>query len=293
MNASDTSRFIKACRNQPVDCTPVWFMRQAGRSLPEYRLKRKDLSILETVKNPELSAELTLQPVKRYDVDAAVLFSDIMVPLKAIGIELDILPNVGPVIADPFTDVSHLKRIRSYEPEADAPYVQETIALVKKNCDVPLIGFAGAPFTIASYLVEGRPTRTFTKTKTLMHTDPGFWSQMMDKLSDLILSSLTAQITAGADAIQLFDSWAGYLSRYDYETYVWPFSKKIFDTLSKTFGNSVPKIHFGVGTGAILDLLSRRSGSAVFRPFHLSCPHDYLGKYLSGKKTDQCFVDGE
>ncbi|MCL5047210.1 MAG: uroporphyrinogen decarboxylase [Firmicutes bacterium] len=289
MDSPDNSRFIKACLNQPVDRTPVWFMRQAGRSLPEYRLARGTLSILETVKNPELAAELTLQPVKRYDVDAAVLFSDIMVPLKAIGLELDILPNVGPVIEKPFAKVSDLDRIRKYEPEEDAPYVQETIALLKKDCRVPIIGFAGAPFTIASYLVEGKPSRNFIKTKTLMHTLPEFWSPLMDKLSDLIIASLSAQITAGVHAIQLFDSWAGSLSRYDYQEYVWPFSKKIFDALTKNFGTSLPKIHFGVGTSAILDLMASTGPDVLSVDWRI--PLDKVSPLLSENQAIQGNLD--
>ncbi len=263
MDTPDTPLFVRACLNQPVERTPVWFMRQAGRALPEYREKRGTGSILETVKDPELAAELTLQPVTRYKVDAAVLFSDIMVPLNAIGVELDILANVGPVIFEPFTDISHLSRIRRYEPEEDAPYVQEAIRLLVKTADVPVLGFAGGPFTMASYLVEGKPTRTFAKIKALMHQNQDFWFLLMDKLSELVVASLSAQISAGAAAIQLFDSWAGYLSRYDYEKFVWPFSKKIFAELSKLPGPKVPKIHFGVGTGAIIDLMASAGADVI------------------------------
>jgi len=289
MDSPSTSRFIKACLNQKVDQTPVWFMRQAGRALPEYRKERGTDSILEAVKNPELAAELTLQPVRRYDVDAAVLFSDIMVPLKAIGVQLDILPNVGPVIFEPFTDISHLKRIRPYEPEIDAPYVQEAIKIVAQTLEIPVLGFAGAPFTMASYLIEGKPTRTFGKVKALMHSDQTFWFQLMEKLSDLAVSALVSQVRAGAKALQLFDSWAGYLSRSDYEKFVWPFSKKIFEDLSSVLGSHIPKIHFGVDTGGIVDLISSAGPDVISIDWRI--PIDTAGKQITNRQAIQGNLD--
>ncbi len=289
MDTPNTSRFIKACLNQEVDQTPVWFMRQAGRALPEYREKRGAGSILEVVKDPELVAELTLQPVKRYGVDAAVLFSDIMVPLKAIGIQLDILANVGPVILEPFADISHLQRIRPYEPEIDAPYVQEAIELLTQTSQIPVLGFAGAPFTMASYLIEGKPTRTFGKVKALMHEDKTFWFQLMEKLSDLAVSALVAQVRAGAKAVQLFDSWAGYLSRSDYEKFVWPFSKKIFGDLSSALGPKIPKIHFGVDTGAIIDLISLAGPDVISIDWRI--PLDAAARHMSDRQAIQGNLD--
>ncbi len=227
-------------------------MRQAGRSLPEYRAIRTNDSILEAVKDPELAAEVTLQPVRRYGVDAAILFSDIVVPVSAIGVDIEIVAGRGPVVAEPFRYASDLARLRPLEPEVDTPYVIETVKLLKKELSVPLIGFAGAPFTVASYLIEGGPSRNFTHTKALMHTDETTWFALMDQLSQIALSSLQSQITAGADAIQLFDSWAGALSRADYEYFVLPATRRVLEGI----GESAPRIHFGVGTGELLELMA-------------------------------------
>src|SRR5687767_6536139 len=186
-------------------------MRQAGRSLPEYRAVRGEGSILDAIRQPELAAEITFQPVRRYGVDAAILYSDIVVPVHAIGFGVDVVPGVGPVVEQPFRSKDDLARLRPLSPEEDVPYVLETVRLLRGELDVPLIGFAGAPFTVASYLVEGRPSRTYARTKALMHGDPALWFDMMDRLADLAIAFLDAQIDAGAAAIQLFDSWAGAL----------------------------------------------------------------------------------
>ncbi len=244
--------FLRACRGEPTERTPVWFMRQAGRSLPEYRELRQRGSILDAVHDPAVAAEITLQPVRRYGVDAAILFSDIVVPIEAIGVGVEIVPGRGPVIADPIADWSGLDRIRPLDPESDTGYVLETIRLLVRELDVPLIGFAGAPFTVASYLIEGGPTRDFVKTKRLMHGDPELFRALLDRLADLAVASLRSQIDAGVSAVQLFDSWAGALSRSDYEQYVLPASAKVLRGLSES---GVPRIHFGVGTGEILDLM--------------------------------------
>src|SRR5437870_3230441 len=201
----ENSAFLRACRRQPVDRVPVWFMRQAGRSLPEYRALRGEGPILEAVAKPELAAELTLQPVRRYGVDAAVLFSDIVVPVASIGFGVDVVAGVGPVVERPFRSVHDLARLRPLEPEVDIPYVLETVRILAGELDVPLIGFAGAPFTVASYLVEGGPSRTYAKTKAMMHAEPDLWRRLLDRLADLALVSLRSQIEAGAAAVQLFD----------------------------------------------------------------------------------------
>jgi uroporphyrinogen decarboxylase len=254
------SAFLRACRREPHDRVPVWFMRQAGRSLPEYRAIRGTGSIIQAIRTPDLATEITLQPVRRYGTDAAILYSDIVTPIEAIGFGVDVAPGVGPVVERPFAGAADLERIRPLDPEADTPYVLETVRnLVRELGDVPLIGFAGAPFTVASYLVEGRPSRTYEKTKQLMYGDPALWFRLLDRLADLALDSLRSQVAAGASAIQLFDSWAGALSPSDYERYVQPASRKVLEGIAAT---GVPRIHFGVQTGELLGLM-RDAGADV------------------------------
>lgn len=228
-------------------------MRQAGRSLPEYRALRGDRSILEAVKNPDLACEITLQPVRRYGVDAAILFSDIVVPVAALGVGVEMVPGRGPVIAEPFRSRADLDRLRPLEPELDTAYVLETVAQLVEELEVPLIGFAGAPFTVASYLVEGGPSRDFARTKALMHGDPGTWAALVDRLADIALVSLTSQVLAGCTAVQLFDSWAGALTRLEYERFVLPATERVLQGIGKL---GVPRIHFGVGTGELIDLMA-------------------------------------
>jgi uroporphyrinogen decarboxylase len=236
-------------------------MRQAGRSLPEYRALRGEGSILDAIRQPKLAAEITLQPVRRYGVDAAILYSDIVVPVAAIGFGVDVAPGTGPVIAEPFRTKADLDRLRPLDAERDTPYVLETVAAVVDGLpdDVPLIGFAGAPFTVASYLVEGQPSRTYTATKALMHGNPELWSALADRLADLAITSLRSQVEAGARAVQLFDSWAGALSPSQYERYVLPASRKVFEGVADL---GVPRIHFGVNTGDLLGLM-REAGADV------------------------------
>jgi uroporphyrinogen decarboxylase len=225
-------------------------MRQAGRSLPEYRAIRGSGSISEAIRQPDLATEITLQPVRRYGTDAAILYSDIVTPIEAIGFGVHVQPGVGPVVEEPFRSAADLDRIRPLDPEGDTPYVLETVRnLVRELGDVPLIGFAGAPFTVASYLVEGRPSRTYEHTKRLMYTDPELWFALVDRLADLALASLESQVANGASAVQLFDSWAGALSPSDYVRYVQPASRKVLEGIGAT---GVPRIHFGVNTGELL-----------------------------------------
>lgn len=252
---------LRAARGLPASRVPVWFMRQAGRSLPEYRALRGEGSILDAIADPALSAEITLQPVRRYGVDAAILYSDIVVPAAAIGFGVDVTPGVGPVVADPFRTKADLDRLRPFEPDVDAPYVGETVRLVVAELGAtPLIGFAGAPFTVASYLIEGRPSRTYGRTKAMLHGDPGLWRELLDRLADMAIASLLAQVEAGASAIQLFDSWAGSLAPDVYEALVMPASAKVFDALAAT---GVPRIHFGVGTGELLTLMGEAGADVV------------------------------
>lgn len=260
--APSDSAFLAACRGEALAHPPVWFMRQAGRALPEYRAVRGPGSILDAIAKPELSAEITLQPVRRYGVDAAVLYSDIVVPVAAIGFGVDVAPGTGPVVAQPFASAADLDRLRPLDPEADTPYVLETCRILARELParVPLIGFAGAPFTVASYLVEGKPSRTYTKTKALMYGDEPLWHRLMERLVDLAVASLRSQVANGARALQLFDSWAGALSLPDYRRYVLPHSTRVFAEVADL---GVPRVHFGVDTGELLGALAEAGADVV------------------------------
>jgi uroporphyrinogen decarboxylase len=253
------SLLVQAARGRPGARPPVWFMRQAGRSLPEYRALRAEGDMLEACRTPELITEITLQPVRRHGVDAAVLFSDIMVPLVAIGLGIEIVSGVGPVIDRPFRSAADLSALRPLEPD-DVAYVSEAVrALVAELGSTPLIGFAGAPFTMASYLIEGGPSREHAKTKALMHSEPQLWHDLLARLAVIATAFLRVQIDAGVSVVQLFDSWAGALSRADYEQFVQPHSRAILGSIAAT---DVPRIHFGVGTGELLPAL-RAAGADV------------------------------
>jgi uroporphyrinogen decarboxylase len=267
MDAPDPSRFddapfIRACRRLDVDHVPVWFMRQAGRALPEYRAARGPGSILEAIARPELVAELTRQPVDRYGTDAAIFFSDIVVPVAAIGFGVDIAPGTGPVVADPFRRAADLQRLRPLEPDLDTPYVMEAVRELAGSLAVPLIGFAGGPFTVASYLVEGGPSKSFTKVKALMLGDPELWWALVDRLTGLALASLRSQLDAGASAVQVFDSWAGILSPRHYAELVLPATRRLFAELAESHPG-VPTILFGVGTGELLGAMSSAGSTVV------------------------------
>ena len=253
-------RLLRALRRRPVDRTPVWFMRQAGRSLPEYRARRGDVDILETCSRPDEVVELTLQPLRRMPLDAAILFSDIMVPLHAIGVPIRIEAGRGPVIESPFRDASGIRRLRPLEPETDEPYVAEAVRLLVKDLEVPLVGFAGAPFTLASYLIEGGPSRAFARTKTLLFSEPAVFDRLLAMLADIVVAHLRVQVDAGVHAVQLFDSWAGVLDRDDYRGMVVPHTAKVFEAIA---GMGVPAIHFGVGTSHLLDLMRDAGGDAI------------------------------
>ena len=255
------SPFLAACRRSHLeDRVPVWFMRQAGRSLPEYKAVRAGTAMLDSCTRPELVTEITLQPVRRYGVDAAIFYSDIMVPLKAVGVDLDIVPGVGPVIAQPFRSAADLDQLRPLQPE-DVPYVTEaTQSLVAALGPVPLIGFAGAPFTLASYLVEGGPSKDYARTKSLMVSDPDLWHGLCARLAAISAGFLEAQVRAGASAVQLFDSWAGSLSAADYAEYVAPHSAEVLRRVGLL---GVPRIHFGVGTAELLGLMGAAGADVV------------------------------
>ena len=236
-------------------------MRQAGRSLPEYLAARGPGSILEAIAQPDLVAELTLQPVQRYGTDAAIFFSDIVVPVAAIGFGVDVFPGVGPVVAQPFRSAADLERLRPLDPETDTPYVADAVRILAGELTVPLIGFAGGPFTVGSYLVEGGPSKNFTRIKSLMHTDAKLWHRLVDRLTDLAITSLRSQLDAGASAAQVFDSWAGILTPRDYEEFVLPTTRRLFAELAESHPE-VPTILFGVGTGELLPLMAL-AGSTV------------------------------
>ena len=254
------SAFLRAARGEPVPHTPVWFMRQAGRSLPEYLAVREGVSMLESCMRPDLVTEITLQPVRRYGVDAAIFFSDIVLPLKAIGVDLDIVPGVGPVVAEPVRTLADVARIPDLTPE-HVPFITESVRLlVAELGGTPLIGFAGAPFTVASYLVEGGPSKDHARTKALMFGAPDVWNALLDKIAAISATYLDVQVAAGASAVQLFDSWAGALTRPDYERHVLPFSRKVLESVGS---RGVPRIHFGVGTGEILDLMGAAGAEVV------------------------------
>jgi uroporphyrinogen decarboxylase len=245
--------FLAAAVGRPARHTPVWFMRQAGRSLPEYRAVRGEGSILDAIKQPELSAEITLQPVRRYGVDAAVLYSDIVVPAHAVGFGIDVKPGTGPVAAEPLRSSTDLDRLRPLVAD-DVAYVTDTVDLLVRELpdDVPLLAFAGAPFTVASYLVEGAPSRTYQHTKAMMHTDEVLWNRVMERLADSAITFIDAQLRHGAAAFQLFDSWAGSLSAADYDRFVFPHSRRVFATLAQLHPD-VPGIHFGIGCDHLLE----------------------------------------
>ncbi len=252
-------RFLRACRRQPVDATPVWFMRQAGRSFAAYRKLRERYGILELAKTPDLCAEVTLMPVRDLGVDAAVLFADIMLPLEPMGVSLRIEPDIGPIIDNPIRSAADVAALRPFDP-AEVAFTLDAIRLVRRELagSAGVIGFSGAPFTLACYLIEGRPSRDFALAKAFMYREPAAWHDLMDRLSTMIVAYLRAQADAGADAVQLFDSWVGGLGPADYRTYVQPHVRRILDAL-----DDVPTIHFGTGTAALLELMAEAGGDVI------------------------------
>ncbi|WP_172827209.1 uroporphyrinogen decarboxylase [Mycobacterium asiaticum] len=247
------SPYLAAVAGREPSRVPVWFMRQAGRSLPEYRALRERHRMLDACFEPEVACEITLQPIRRYGTDAAILFSDIVVPMRAAGVDLDIVPDVGPVIADPIRTASDVEAMKPLDAQAIQPVLDAVGLLVAALGEVPLIGFAGAPFTLASYLVEGGPSRHHARTKAMMLAEPQTWHALMAKLADLTIAFLRGQLEAGVDAIQVFDSWAGTLSLADYRNLVLPHSARVFAELAE-YG--VPMTHFGVGTAELLGAMS-------------------------------------
>ncbi len=254
------SPLVRAYRGQPVPHTPVWFMRQAGRSLPEYRAIRADVPMLESCRRPDLVCEITMQPVHRHRVDAAILFSDIVVPLSAAGVDVEIVAGTGPVVADPVRTAADVARLRKLSAD-DVPYIDEAVRLLTAELGgTPLIGFAGAPFTLASYLVEGGPSRNHVATKALMYGEPATWHALCERLAQITLEFLRVQVRAGAAAVQLFDSWVGALSEADYRRYVMPHSAYVLNGLADA---GVPRVHFGLGTGLLLPAMAEAGADVV------------------------------
>ncbi len=253
--------FLKACRRGPVEYTPVWLMRQAGRYMKEYMAIREQHTFLEMCKTPELACEVTLQPIKAFDLDAAIIFADILLPLEGMGIKLEFAKNEGPLIRNPVRNRKDIDAVRIIKPEEDVPYLLKAIRMVKSelNGRVPLIGFSGAPFTLASYIIEGEGSRNYIHTKSLMYGDAGAWKALMEKISDVITVYLKAQINAGAQAVQLFDSWVGCLGPDDYREFALPYTKKVIDSIK----NTVPVINFGTNTGTYLGLVKKTGGDVI------------------------------
>ena len=252
-------RFLRACRLEPVDATPIWFMRQAGRSFAAYRKLRERYGILELAKTPDLCAEVTLMPVHELGVDAAVLFADIMLPLEPMGVGLRIEPEVGPIIDRPIRSAADVAALRPFDP-ADVSFTLDAIRLIRRELDgrAGVIGFSGAPFTLACYLVEGRPSRDFATAKAFMYREPVAWHDLMERLSVMVVAYLRAQVDAGADVVQLFDSWVGGLGPAEYREFVQPHVRRIFAALV-----DVPTIHFGTGTSALLELMAEAGGDVI------------------------------
>jgi uroporphyrinogen decarboxylase len=285
-SALNDSPFVRACRGQEVPYTPVWFMRQAGRSLPEYHKLREGIGMLESCRRPDLVTEITLQPVRRHNVDAAVLYSDIVVPIAAAGVDLDIVPGTGPVVAQPIRTAADLDRLRPITAD-DVAFVAESVRLlVGELGNTPLIGFAGAPFTLASYLIEGGPSRTYTRTKAMMYGEPDLWHALLSRLAGIALAFLRTQIDAGVSAVQLFDSWAGALSEADYRRYVLPYSAEVFAGLA---GAGVPRIHFGVGTGVLLGAMGEAGADVVGVDWRT--PLDQATKVIGPERSVQGNLD--
>jgi uroporphyrinogen decarboxylase len=278
--------FLDACYSKKTKYTPVWYMRQAGRYLPEYRKLKEKHNILDIVQTPELAAKISLSPVEVLNVDAAILYADIMIPLMGIGVDLEIVENLGPVIHKPIQSLDDVKNLRELHPEEDTPYLHETIKILRKELKVPLIGFSAAPFTLASYLIEGKPTRDFIKTKSFMYSNKEAWDLLMQKLTDMIIIYLKSQVTAGVQALQLFDSWIGALGESDYQEYVLPYTAKIFKEINSA---KIPRIHFGTNTAGLLDSFSSVDCEVISLDWRVSL--DKAWKEIGYEKAIQGNID--
>ncbi len=256
------ARFLAACHHRQPDATPVWFMRQAGRCLADYRELRKRYDILTMAKTPELCSQVTMMPVEQFGVDGAVLYADIMLPLEKMGISLEIQPDLGPIIHNPVRTQNDVDALRILDAEESTPYVMEAIRIIKRELagKKAVIGFSGAPFTLACYMIEGRPSRDYGMAKSLMYGQPRVWHSLMEKVTDVVIRYLVAQVGAGVDVVQLFDSWVGVLSPSVYREYVQPYSRRIFAAMKQT---GIPSIHFGTGTAALLEDMTEAGGDVI------------------------------
>ncbi len=259
--SEDQYPFLRACRREPTPYTPIWLMRQAGRYMKEYRALRKKYSFLEMCKNPELAAKVTLQPVEKFKLDAAIIFSDILIPLEPMGVEFEFAKGEGPVFHHPLRERKDVERLKLIEPEEEVPFLMKTIRIVRKELEgrIPLIGFSGAPFTLASYIIEGGHSNNYVLTKSLMYQDRRTWDALMEKISEVLIRYLNAQIQSGVQAVQMFDSWVGCLTPGDYEEYVLPHSRKVIEGI----GKSVPLIHFATSNSTLLELMKRAGGDVI------------------------------
>jgi len=259
--SEDRYPFLKACRREPTPHTPIWLMRQAGRYMKEYRALRKKYSFLEMCKNPELAAQVTLQPIERFKLDAAIIFSDILIPLEPMGVEFEFAKGEGPVFHHPLRERKEAEKLRLFKPEEEIPYLMKAIQIVRRELEgkIPLIGFCGAPFTLASYIIEGGHSKNYILTKSMMYQDRPTWDALMEKISRMLIQYLNAQIRAGVQAVQVFDSWVGCLSPADYEEYVLPYSQKVINGVDP----SVPLIHFATSNATLLELMKRAGGNVI------------------------------
>ena len=257
----DQYPFLLACRKQPTSYTPIWLMRQAGRYMKEYRALRKKYSFLEMCKNPEMAAQVTIQPIDKFKLDAAIIFSDILIPLEPMGVEFEFAKGEGPVFHRPVREMKDVERLKIIEPEEEIPFLMESIRIVRRELEgkIPLIGFSGAPFTLASYMIEGGHSRNYTLTKGLMYQNRPAWNLLMEKVSEVLIRYLNAQVRAGVQALQVFDSWVGCLTPGDYEEYVLPYSKRVMDGVNK----SVPLIHFATSSSTLLERMKQAGGNVI------------------------------
>jgi uroporphyrinogen decarboxylase len=278
-------RYLRAARGLPTDVTPVWFMRQAGRSLPEFRAIRAHASLVEITRDPALCAEVTLQPVRRLGVDAAILFADITTPFTGLGVDFEIKPGIGPVIERPIASVADIERLRPFDPEDAVAPLLDAIRLVRAASPVPLIGFAGAPFTLACYLIDGGPSREFPRTRRFMHAEPVAWAALMERLVDTTVAYLAAQVGAGAQAVQVFDSWVGGLGPLDYRRSVLPWMRRLWEGIGPL---GVPSTHFGINTAGLLRLQAEAGGDVIGLDWRIALDE---GRALVGERAVQGNLD--
>lgn len=286
--------FLKACRREKTDYTPVWLMRQAGRYLPEYQRVRSKVDFLTLCKTPDLAAEVTIQPVDILKVDAAILFSDILIPVEAMGMKLEFSESKGPILYNPVRDELSILRLRNIEPDEDVPFVAETIKILVRQLKVPLIGFSGAPFTLATYMIEGGSSKNFVNTKRMMYQNPELFCSLMEKITDTVINYLASQISAGVHAVQVFDSWAGILSPVDFEKFALPYVKKIITSVNN-INSQIPIIYFAFNGSAMLDIVKQSGADVLGLDWRIDIGHarDIIGSDIAVQgNLDPCVLFG-